>query len=104
LQAAGRAHEGSSGAATSSAASYAGTHRFIVVHDMSMGDSRPSEAIEHVRLEAFQRTVMRTMHLARAALLHFLEVIGYAERVRPRDGKLSRVMLVRPHHVIRGDE
>jgi tetratricopeptide (TPR) repeat protein len=82
----------------------AGTHRFIVMHDMSMGDSRPSEAIEHVHLAAFQKTVMRTMRLARAALLHFLEVIGHAERARPRDGKLSGVMLVRPHHIIRGEE
>jgi hypothetical protein len=66
---------------------HAGTHRFIVMHDMAMGDSRPSDAIEHVRLSAFQKTVMRTMRLARAALLHFLEVLGCAERTRPRDGK-----------------
>jgi len=83
---------------------HAGTHRFIVMHDMAMGDSRPSDAIEHVRLSAFQKTVMRTMRLARAALLHFLEVFGCAERARSRDGKLSGVMLVHPHHVIRGEE
>lgn len=83
---------------------HAGTHRFVVLHDLKMGDSRPSDAIEHYDLEAFQETVMRTMRLARAALLHFLEVIGYTERNQPRDGKLVGEMLIVPHHHIRGED
>jgi tetratricopeptide (TPR) repeat protein len=83
---------------------HAGTHRFVVVHDFMMGDSRPSEAIEHLPLETFRETVLRTVRLARAALLHFLETIGYSECAKPRDGKFVGEMLVRPHHVIRGDD
>lgn len=79
----------------------AGTHRFIVLHDIAITDSRPNAAIEHHMLDAFQGTAMRTVRLARAALLHFLEVIAYAERSRDKKGPIG-TMLVHTHHYIRG--
>jgi tetratricopeptide (TPR) repeat protein len=82
----------------------AGTHRFVVLHDLKIGDSRPSSAIEHYDLDEFRQTALRTVRLARAALLHFLEVVEYVERARPDDGKLVGEMLVYPHHHIRGEE
>jgi hypothetical protein len=83
---------------------HAGTHRFVVLHDFKKGDSRPSPAIEHRDHEEFQQTALRTVRLARAALLHFLEVVEYAERAQPNNGKLVGEMLVHPHHRIRGEE
>lgn len=83
---------------------HAGTHRFVVLHDLKMGDSRPSPAIEHRDHDEFQQTALRTVRLARAALLHFLEVVEYAERALANDGKLVGEMLVHPHHRIRGKD
>jgi hypothetical protein len=85
-------------------ARHAGTHRFVVLHDLPIGDSRPSEAIEHVQVAEFERTVVRTLRLARAALLHFLEAIGCSERAQSGDDRLAGEMLVYPHHYIRGDD
>jgi hypothetical protein len=48
--------------------------------------------------------LIRWRYREHTALLHFLEVIGYVERARPRDGKFVGEMLVRPHHVIRGED
>jgi tetratricopeptide (TPR) repeat protein len=85
-------------------ARHAGTHRFVVLHDIGTGDSRPSTAVEHYKLDDFQETVLDTVRLARAALLHFLEVVAYSERVQRQDGALTGEMIVRPHHEIRGED
>jgi hypothetical protein len=80
----------------------AGTHRFVVLHDLGVSGFRPSAAIEHHGLVAFQATALRTLRLARAALLHMVEVFEYEERARkPR--ALTGSMVVRPHHEIRGN-
>jgi hypothetical protein len=85
-------------------ARHAGTHRFVVLHDIESDCTRPSKAIERYGLDEFQNTVIDTMRLARAALLHFLEVVAYAERALNQDGKLKAVMGVPPHHEIRGED
>ncbi len=82
----------------------AGTHRFIVLHDIAPGDPRPSAAIEHHRLEVFRGTGIRTVRLARAALLHFLEVVAYVERSRPQGGPIESMPVLQPHHVVRGHD
>lgn len=85
-------------------ARHAGTHRFVVLHDMGLGGSRECAAVEHHALGEFQETVLRTIRLARAALLHFLEVVAYKERAGRKDGVLTAEMMVRPHHEIRGHD
>lgn len=77
-------------------ARHAGTHRFVVLHDLSPGEPLPSPAIEHHMLDAFERTALRTVRLSRAALLHFLEVVTWSERARPDPG-LALQMRLRPH-------
>jgi hypothetical protein len=53
------------------------------MHDLAIGDSLSSEAIEHIRVVEFQATVTRTVRLARAALLHVLEAIDCSRHARP---------------------
>jgi tetratricopeptide (TPR) repeat protein len=81
-----------------------GTHRFTVLHDLGVGRHRPSEAIEHHELHTFRKTALRTLQLARAALLHFLEVIFHDTDARSREEGPIAPMHVQPHHLIRGEE
>jgi tetratricopeptide (TPR) repeat protein len=83
-------------------ARHAGTHRFIVLHDIAPGEPRPNQAIEHHMLRGFRQTAIRTVSLSRAALLYFLEAIAYEERTRRKGDGLVGTMEVHPHHKIRG--
>lgn len=85
-------------------ARHAGTHRFVVLHDMDSSRTRSCKAIERYGLDEFRGTVLDTMRLARAALLHFLEAIAYAERARDDDGGLKARMDVRLHHEARRED
>jgi hypothetical protein len=81
---------------------HAGTHRFTVLHDIQVGEYRECAAIEHASLDDFQRTALHTLKLARASLLHFLEVVGYREsRHRAKDGLVGTLPIF-SHHRIRG--
>jgi LA2681-like HEPN len=83
-------------------ARHAGTHRFVVLHDIALGEPRPNSAIEHRMLKSFRETAIRTVRLSRAALLYFLEAIAYEERFRRKGDGLVGTMLVHHHHKIRG--
>lgn len=83
---------------------HAGTHRFIVLHDLSVGGFRPSAAVEHHDLRSFKKSALLTVRLARAALLHLLEAITYSDRSRGRHSGCLGQMPVHPHHVIRGED
>jgi tetratricopeptide (TPR) repeat protein len=83
-------------------ARHAGTHRFIVLHDIASGEPRPNPAIEHQMLRGFRETAIRTVRLSRAALLYFLEAIAHEERNRRTGDGLVGTMEVHPHHKIRG--
>lgn len=83
-------------------ARHAGTHRFIVLHDIAPGEPRSNSAIEHHMLDSFSETAIQTVRLSRAALLYFLEAIEYEERSRPEGDGLLGTMPVHPHHKIRG--
>jgi hypothetical protein len=80
----------------------AGTHRFVVVHDIAPGEPRPNPAIDHHMLKSFRDTAIETVRLSRAALLYFLEAIAYEERTRRTGGGLVGTTEVHPHHKIRG--
>lgn len=82
-------------------ARHAGTHRFIVLHDIAAGEPRPNPAIEHHMLRSFRETAIRTVCLSRAALLYFLEAIAYEERTRRKSDGLVGTMPIHPHHKIR---
>lgn len=80
-----------------------GTHRFTVLHDMATGSYRPSEAIDHHDLGAFQKLSLRTLKLARAAYLHLLEAVYFDSVARQADAGTSLPLSLRSHHYIRGE-
>lgn len=85
-------------------ARHAGTHRFTVLHDMGLGHSIPSAAIQRYDLHEYEKLTLRTTRLARAALLHFLEAIFYETQATIRDGVQVAPITVRTHHYIRGED
>lgn len=85
-------------------ARHRGTHRFTVLHDLGVGGHRPSDTIDHLELHTFQKTALRTLKLARAALLYFVEAIYYDTEARKQEGGLTVPMRIYPHHYIRGED
>ncbi len=82
----------------------AATHRFVVLHDFGdfgLDRPRPTPAIEHHKIEEFERSALRTFQLVRAALLYFVEVVAFRERRLHDASSLSVPMLLVPHHEIR---
>jgi len=86
------------------AARNTGTHRFTVLHDMTAGAYRASKAIDHHDLRAFQKMSLRTLKLARAALLYFLEAIFFDSAANRDASVASTPLLLRSHHYIRGKQ
>ena len=82
------------------------THRFVVLREMLIdGRSRPSEILErHVQAD-FERILIESLQVARAALMYFREVIAFRERrlAAERSGVAAQ-MLVPSHHWVRGDD
>lgn len=79
-----------------------GTHRFTILHDIAIGDHRPSPAIEHLQLDEFQQAAIDTLKLARAALFYLVEAIDHRElRLAQRPGLVGSLAVI-GHHRIRG--
>lgn len=85
-------------------ARHTGTHRFTVLHDLGIGRHRPCDTIDHFELRAFQKTALRTLKLARAALLYFVEAVYYDTATRSQEGGPKVPMRIYPHHYIRGED
>lgn len=85
-------------------ARHTGTHRFSVLHDLGIGQHRSSTTIDHFELHTFQKTSLRTLKLARAALLYFVEAIYYDTAKRSQEGGLKGHTRIYPHHYIRGED
>jgi len=83
----------------------ASTHRFVVLHDLGIGNYRKSDCVEHFDIEDFKIETLETLKLARAALIYFVELIHDSEdrKINEIDGNIPP-MNVPSHHYIRGDE
>jgi hypothetical protein len=64
----------------------AGTHRFVVLHDEGFGGSAASSAVEHVGLLDFERSLVSTLRIARAAILYLVELIRVREERHTPEG------------------
>lgn len=82
----------------------AGTHRALVMHDLSMHGCRQSRYVEHVDQNIFQRVVLETIRLARASLIYAVEAIAIREaRERSKFKYLAQLNI--PHHDwVRGED
>jgi tetratricopeptide (TPR) repeat protein len=81
---------------------HTGTHRFMVLHDETIGTSASSKAVDHMQITDYQRELVTTLKISRAALLYAIELVNEREhRESHTDG--YRVHLDVPdHHDIRG--
>ncbi len=81
----------------------ASTHRVVVTHDIGQSASRASAFIEHYPAEEYERNVIRSLRLTRAALLYFVDMVAQREGSRAGKG-FAFPMIVPQHHEIRGDD
>ena len=79
----------------------AGTHRFVILHDLGCQASRNSSYVEHFAVKDFKQQTMESLRLARAAILYLVELIALEERTR-RKGVKSFPIVVPDHQSIRG--
>lgn len=79
------------------------THRFAVLHDVAMGDSRQSKYIDHCALGEFEAGLVESLQLARSALLYFVEAVTIEEAKRTARWRTGRLH-VPDHHRIRGED
>lgn len=78
----------------------ASTHRFIVLHDISRATAPEVNVIEHYDAEDFQRHLIETLQLARAALIYFVDAIADREKRTPAEQIIT--LDVPDHDWIRG--
>jgi hypothetical protein len=58
---------------------HSSTHRFTVLHDIDCKPSRNSIYVEHSDVEEFVSLLIRSLQLARAAILYFVDMIAINE-------------------------
>lgn len=81
------------------------THRFSVLHDdMFPNDhSSLSLAVDHMHLQRFESLTLDSLKLARAALFYFVDMINFAEDLRPAEkDRIHMSSMVPDHDCIRG--
>ena len=62
------------------------THKFSVLHDMGIRSGfSSSSAVEHQRVDEFERLTLDSIKLARAALFYFVDTIVFSEKNNTRD-------------------
>lgn len=82
----------------------AGTHRFVVLHDMgSPNHARSASEIEHHHQADFVRDVVRALRVTRSAIQMLVLAISHHEQsIAPRSPGLAVSMVVPDHDWIRG--
>jgi LA2681-like HEPN len=84
----------------------AGTHRFVVLHD-ERGEGRAAKRaiVDRYPQAAFQRILIGSLQVARAALFYFREAVGARERRlrRATSGPLAQ-LYVPSHAYVRGED
>lgn len=86
---------------------HATTHRFVVLHDETMGltMARENEAAEHCELGSFIDELIGVLRIARSALTYLAELIGRRESSRIGSSEVPPVPLLLPsHHHVRGED
>lgn len=81
------------------------THRFSVLHDDMFSDDKSSVslAVDHTRLDRFERLTLDSLKLARAAIFYFVDFINFAEDARrDENGVIVLSSRVPDHDHIRG--
>jgi len=81
------------------------THRLIVLHEMLMRDkSNPVDFLERYTEYDFERLLVESLQVARAALFYFHESVTTHERRLRRDIGEVPVLSFPSHHLIRGED
>lgn len=78
----------------------ASTHRFIILHDISRATASKVNVIERYDAEDFQRHLIETLQLVRAALIYFVDAIADREMRVPAEQVIT--LDVPDHDWIRG--
>lgn len=84
----------------------AGTHRFLVLHDMWIeGRAAESKILDRHQQDAFERLTIESLQVARAALFYFQDIVSTRERRLALGHKGLVAPLALPsHHYIRGGD
>jgi phage terminase large subunit-like protein len=82
---------------------HAGTHRFVVLHDIGKAPSRECSYVEHSTVKDFKQETLDSLRLARSAIIYFVELIALEERTR-RNGAKIGFLEVPDYHSIRGED
>lgn len=84
----------------------AGTHRFVVLHDLWVdGRAASSPILDRREEDEFEQVAVESLQVARAALFYFQEVVSVRERRLRRSHKGLTAPLVLPsHHYVRGED
>jgi tetratricopeptide (TPR) repeat protein len=80
----------------------AGTHRFVVLHDIGKSPSRECPYINHSNIKDFKQITLHSLRLARAAIIYFVELIALEERTRSKGIKTFPLVVPSHHKIQRG--
>ena len=82
------------------------THKFSVLHDMGVRSGfSSSSAVEHQRVDEFERLTLDSIKLARAALFYFVDAVVFSEKNNTRDDEAFVLESQVPdHRQIRGHD
>lgn len=84
---------------------HAGTHRLVVLHDMSSTPSRSSRVLHHEDEAEFAAETIETLRTVRAALLYLIEFIAYREAKKEQSAEGMLGTLIAPSHEwVRGED
>jgi hypothetical protein len=78
----------------------ASTHRFVILHDISLATTSGADIIERYDADEFRRHLIETLQLVRAALIYFVEATADRENRTPTEYMVT--MDVPDHDWIRG--
>lgn len=77
------------------------THRFVVMHDLMNPDRLTTPAVLHLDEAVLGDELLETLHLARAAIVYFCEMVYRHEHSRPDEGFVPPLFLP-SHREVRG--
>jgi len=81
-----------------------GTHRALVLHDLSKIPYRESEYVTHEDESEFQHAVLETLRLARASLIYVIEELAWSSARQEREHPFLGTLFVPSHHWVRGED
>ena len=82
----------------------ASTHRFVILHDLSISKSLKSNFIEHYEFEDFRDQTIASLRMVRAALIYLVESVSMREARQARTLGIVAPLEVPLHHWIRSEQ